>query len=220
MTKRPASAVRACTCDPPCGRTLASAHVPQHHGRVEEPVCRSTQLAAFRLGAMSAFGDETWRKAIDSLSAEAKRDLFPSGLPKSSGWVAERHMMELASAIFDVRDRNLHLYREFIGAVIDEGFGKIRRVLVSFASPQMLLHRAPDLWTYDHSHGRLEVEYQEKAARVSVEHPQLLRTDLSCITMAEMFRAILCRTRAENVRERHVREQDETRMTILLSWSS
>lgn len=169
-----------------------------------EPAARATQLLAFRSAAVTLWGVGAWQEIVDRLPVDAREALAPSRLLVAVGWVPERHLVTLAQAVFDGPAHGSdEAYREFVHGVIARGFGRIRRVLVQFASPAAVLKRAPELWRHDHTHGELDVELLPSGAVANLIHPVITSTPLSRTTATEMFRAVLCLTRARNVRAQH-----------------
>jgi hypothetical protein len=183
-----------------------------------EPSARATQLLAFRSAAVTLWGTEGWQEVIDRLPSDARESLAPSRLLVAVGWVPERHLVTLAQAVFEgPAQSSAEAYRAFVHGVIARGFGRIRRVLVQFASPATVLKRAPELWRHDHTHGALEVEILPLGAVAHLTHPVITATPLSCTTAAEMFRAVLCLTRARNVREDH-ESAGRDRLRVSFQW--
>jgi hypothetical protein len=183
-----------------------------------EPSARATQLLAFRSAAVTLWGTAGWQEVIDRLPADARDSLAPSRLLVAVGWVPERHLITLAQAVFEGPARGGEdAYREFVHGVIARGFGRIRRVLVQFASPAAVLKRAPELWRHDHTHGELTVEILPSGAVAILTHPIIPSTPLSRQTAAEMFRAVLCLTRARNVRQEH-QLSGKDRLRVSFQW--
>jgi len=169
-----------------------------------EPCARTTQLLAFRSAAVTLWGTPGWQDALELLSVETREALVTDGLVVAVGWVPERHLMELAEAIYrGPSEGSMDIYRAFIDRVIALGFGRVRRMLVQFASPATVLKRAPELWHHDHTHGELTVELGERTAIARLDHEVLTSTPLSRATAAEMFRSILTLTRAREVEQEH-----------------
>lgn len=187
-------------------------------GSMDEPRCRATQLVAFRAATVRRWDLATWQSAIATLPEAARDQMFPGGLPLSTGWVAEKHMMALSAALRAGPCQGSDAkYRELLRGSIDEGFGRVRKLFMQLAPPEKVLGRAPDLWRHDHTHGELIVEPGEQTARVIVRHPVLLSTALSCLTLAEMFRYILALTRVPEVWSEYERETS-TELRIQFRW--
>ena len=185
----------------------------------EPPTCRSTQLVAFHAAVMRTYGEAGWTSVVENLGADARADLLPGGLLRGAGWVAEKHMMELASAIHEGPcDGDDGSYRRLLAVTIDQGFGRIRKLFVQLASPAMLLTRAPELWKHDHSHGSLKLEHEEGMAIITIEHPVLVSTRLGALTAAEMFRYIVTLTRVQSVTEQHVQRRANV-LDITIHWA-
>lgn len=185
---------------------------------IGEPSTRATQLLAFRSAALTLWGTAGWRDIVDRLPPGTREALVADNLVVAVGWVPERHMLDLAEAVrAGPAQGSPEAYREFVRQVISLGFGRVRRLLVQFAPPAVVLKRAPELWRHDHTHGELRLALEERGAVVHVNHPVLTSTPLGCTTAAEMFGAVLGLTRAREVTEEHSLE-DDGRLRVHLQW--
>ncbi len=167
-----------------------------------ESCCRATQVLAFRSAAFALYGQLGWSEILGLLPPDVRSRIEGAVLPV--GWVPERDLMALAEAVLAGPAQHLECsYVTFVHRVIDHGFGRIRRFMVALAAPAAFLKRAPALWRHDHTHGHLEIEIDDRAAKVLLVDHVHTTTPLSRLTAAEMFRYILASTRARNVRATH-----------------
>jgi len=182
-----------------------------------DSACRATQYFAFRSAALELWGEFGWREVEENLPDDTRATLFTKP-PAPIDWVLERHMMSLSEAVFaGPAGRREEVYRHFVATMIDCGFGRIRRFLVQFAPPELLLERAPDLWRHDHTHGELRVKLADKRATVELHDHVHTTTSLSRLTAAEAFRCALSSTRAREVKVEHELVSDA--LEIRLRWS-
>jgi hypothetical protein len=185
---------------------------------VTEPIARALHVVAFRAAALEMWGPTSWDEVLDGLPRDSREALWQGGIVVATGWVAERHMVKLAEAVYQgPAHGSMEVYRNYIQKVIELGFGRVRRLLVQFAHPHTVLRRAPELWRHDHSHGELTIEIEEKSALTVVTHDVLTATQLSRATCAEMFRAVLSLTKAKEVKQEHGLDADG-RLRVLLKW--
>ena len=183
----------------------------------QESLCRGTQFFAFRSAVFELWGELGWSDVTALLSSDARTALFKAEV-SPVGWIAERHMIALAEAVFaGPSSKQQDVYLRFVAKMIAHGFGRIRRFFVRFAPPELLLERAPDLWRHDHSHGKLEVRVEGRRAQVVLSDHIHTTTELSRLTAAESFRCALAQTRAIHVRASH-RLDEQQDLEILLEW--
>jgi hypothetical protein len=128
-------------------------------------------------------------------------------------------MLALADAVFaGPAGRSVGAYHAFVGNQVRLGFGRVRRMLLHLAPPELVLERAPELWRHDHSDGELVVAVEGKHAHVEiVDHPHAT-TDVACLTAAEIFRCVLSLTRASQVTSTYRRTRPRC-LEVQLGWS-
>jgi hypothetical protein len=183
----------------------------------QESACRATQFFAFRSAALELWGDFGWREVEEQLPEEVRLAVLGKPLAPVD-WILERHMMSLSEAVFaGPAGRREPIYRGFVGTMIACGFGRIRRFLVQFAPPELLLDKSPELWRHDHTHGELRVAKSPHGALVELSGHVHVTTSLSRLTAAEAFRSALAYTRARHVTVEHELAGDVLRVD--LRWS-
>lgn len=183
---------------------------------VREPSCRAGQAAAFRSAALALWGRLGWEEVLRTLTPEAREQLFEQALSPVA-WVPERLMMDLAEQVYDgPAARNQHSYRVFVRTMIEHGFGRIRRLFIRYATPELLLGRAPELWKHDHTHGELTVCVgRDQATAMLHDHPHVT-TELGRLTASETFKSALALTRARDVEMAYF--HDEHALRVELNW--
>lgn len=132
-------------------------------------------------------------------------------------WVLERDIIAWCFATWEgPANRDRLRYTEFIQRQTDLGFGRIRRFLISIASPGMLLQKAGDLWKQDHTHGDLKVDMEPKKATLTLRDHPYTETPQSRATIAEVFRYTISLTRTA-VFETH-KLQEPGVIVVSLRW--
>jgi hypothetical protein len=184
---------------------------------VRESCSRATQLLAFRSAAIETWGELGWAEACSRLDAEAREALLARPIAPIA-WVAERHMIALADAVFaGPAARCEHTYRAFVRNQVDMGFGRIRRFLLHLAPPERVLERAPELWRHDHTHGELLVDVHHRQADVHLLDHDHATNEVARMTAAEIFRYVLSLTRAREVRAAY-RTIGDRSLEVQLQW--
>lgn len=154
-----------------------------------------------------------------ALPADAGRAFLLAGRA-SDAWVAERHVIALGDAAWEgpcARDRAT--FHRWIDQMIDYGFGRVRRVLLSLANPPMLLRRAPDLWREDHTHGTFGyVPLAVDSARITLRDHAYIDSPVQRDAFAEALRHAmsLCNIRGVTAEET---QAPPGALYVVLRWS-
>jgi hypothetical protein len=135
-------------------------------------------------------------------------------------WYPTRYLVEWHAAMMDGPAGNDEAaFRRGVARSIDFGFGRVRRVLLSIATPMLLAERAAVLWRHENTHGVLAVDTSGRAegkGRVTLTGHPFVRTPLSRKAFAEVLRHILSLSRAQNVRESHAATGEA--LVVALTW--
>lgn len=180
---------------------------------------RGTVLMACREAALACFGEPGLRQLEPLLSETTRRDTVEISAG-SFDWMPESYVLEWYQALWQGPcDKRRDLFLKFLDTMIDAGFGRIRKTLVSLAGPSTLLNKATKLWEHDHSHGVLQlVALEEGSARVSLSEHPYTQTSLARLATAEIYRHCLSLCRVRNVVEVHYREPTGA-LVVCLRWN-
>jgi hypothetical protein len=174
----------------------------------DAPRARGTILVAFREAVVGLWGAKGLSAVSARLSAAVRNDTL-DGVVVSSEWVPEGHVIAWYDALWSGPcERRTDLFNLVIDRMLDLGFGRVRRVFLSMASPATIFTRAPSLWRYDHTHGQLTVEAGPAVARLCLSNHPYIDSPLSCLAVAEVYRYCTALTRVKSVTATHFREPD------------
>jgi len=114
--------------------------------------------------------------------------------------------------------RNEAVFTEHIHKTVDQGFGRVKRVLLSMATPHTLAPRVVALWSDEYSTGYLEAGAIENDCitltlrnHPYVQHP-LMRT-----VIAEVYRYVVSLTRVKSVSAVHTVR--DAALVVVLRWT-
>ncbi|MDB4991612.1 MAG: hypothetical protein JWN04_6790 [Myxococcaceae bacterium] len=167
---------------------------------------RGTILVGFRHALVDIYGAPGLASVAERLPVEVRYDTIDSLLVNTE-WLPEAHVMAWYEALWlGPCKQTRSAFEAVIDRMMDFGFGRIRKALLALADPSVVVVKAGTLWRYDHTHGELTVEADDKSARLRLEHHPYAENPLSCLATAEVYRycAALCRVR--NVVASHYRE--------------
>lgn len=149
------------------------------------------------------YGDAAVDAILSALAPE-HRALFVPGasLPRS---IPESAYVDWLSRLWEgpLRRDRAELSR-WSARITDRGFGTARRVLLSFASPWLILRRAQALWNAEHDTGTLVATPASKTSvtLVLTGHP-FCESDVTRAAISEALRHIILRCRVKAVNQRH-----------------
>ncbi len=91
--------------------------------------------------------------------------------------------------------------RQHIHATVDQGFGRVKRFLLSMSTPRTLAPRVAALWREEYSTGQLEATFpdEERAVHLTLSDHPYVEDPLMRFVMSEVFRYVLSMTRVIRV---------------------
>jgi hypothetical protein len=181
-----------------------------------EPFVNGNVFHGFREAALDVWDADGLREIEARLPDDAHRDTVESrALPVS--WYPVRHSIAWHVAAWEGPSRrNDAEFCRFIRRSVELGFGRFKRALLSFATPELLLSRASELWRYQHTHGTLEASWVGGGARLVLRDHPYVKHPISARLQAEALRHIASLSRTRVANERHAFESDS--LVIHLAW--
>jgi len=183
-----------------------------------EPLTRALIVLSYREAARALWGETGLERLTAALPAETAGILRAARPPEE--WVPVRHAVDVAQVAWDVlcaRDRAT--FHEMIDRVIDFGFGRRQRLLLSLANPPMLLRRAADLWREDHTEGTLGyVPLAVDAARVSLRDHPYVESPVQRDAFAEGVRHAMSLSHVRSVTAEELPSPPHT-LHVMLRWT-
>jgi hypothetical protein len=177
---------------------------------------RGYVIRAFRDAAGELWGAGGLADIAARMPEASRIEAFRDRL--STEWIDEAHVIAWCFATWEgPAGRDKPAYFRFVQRQTDLGFGRVRRFLLSVATPLKLLAKAPELWSLDHSHGKMECEAEERRASLVLRDHPYTETPQARATIAEAFRYTLALTRAKDVTESHALDRPGM-MTVRLKW--
>jgi hypothetical protein len=179
-----------------------------------KPRIRRSVLLALREAAPAQL-DASARAAVGAKVSGEALEVWDADRPLLAEWYDERTSVVLVEALHAVLPTPA--FPVFVQELCNNGFGKLRRLFLSLATPTMLANRAPDFWAYDHTTGKMTSELVEGGVIVTiVDHPYVEST--SCrVLMTEFMRHAVSLTRVRRVTASDQGARD--RLGVLVRWS-
>ncbi len=190
-----------------------------------EPVAHSRIITSKRQAVVDLFGAAGLELVGQGLPPDVRAETIHSSLTDT--WVPERWISLWQRAVWEgPAQRDAAEFNRFIDAMVDCGFGRVRRVLVKLATPALMAERAAELWRDEHSHGTMTAMIKKGAAELRLtEHPYCTST-LAAMVIAESMRYVASLslragnpTVSYNVAPEALATPADAALTIHLRWS-
>lgn len=175
---------------------------------------RGHTLPALSEASRELFGDDGHRALLDRLPSP-----IHAKLQSPPEWVSLELVIAWIEAAWEgpLRQDHAQLAR-LVDRTLDLGFGRVRRLLLTIATPHGVVRRASELWRGEMSDGRL-VTYgtsPTSARFVLHDHPFLEHPLLRTLT-AESFRHAIVLAGAKDAVAEHAGEVGQP-LVVNLSW--
>jgi len=200
---------------------MGAGALPKHAELREDASGERLALAmGGRARTLHGFVDATRHVLGEAAYARVSREVAPHVLDglalDGEDWVPLEHIVAWCeAAIVDVPQSKL---RPFVDHMMDQGFGRVHRVLLAIATPHGVLRRAGEMWREEFTDGRL-VAYATSpntAIATLYDHRFLESPGLRAV-VAESFRYTLALSGARDVIEEHGSE-DGGPLLVRFSW--
>jgi hypothetical protein len=204
---------------------------------------RGTIITGFIAATREMWGERGLHIMRERLPEETRRATLDE-IVMASAWLSVVHIIKWHETIYEeLASRDDDVFMRFVDRGLDHGFGRVQKFFLGFASPRLLIERAPTLWRRQHTHGTLTVKTEgdydyalpeaqgsalADAKEISVatvtlkDHP-LIDVPLSRRALAEAWRHVLTLARVHDVKESHAVEATgpagEKSLIARLTWS-
>jgi hypothetical protein len=168
-----------------------------------EPHVRRRYLTTMRDAAISMWGEAGLADVAAALPEDARRATVTAPIITEE-WLPSRYIVDWANAIWTTRaERQTRIFSEYVDRHTELGFGRVKRFLLSIATPDMVLAKVSTLWTDDNDAGELVVvSCGGGKATVELRNHMYNDAPLSRLVITELLRSILSRARTKGVRGR------------------
>lgn len=174
-------------------------------------------LIGFRAASEEMWGPDGVKRITEQLPPEVRERT--AGLRPLPDWIPLDDLIAWHVTVWNgpaKRDEKLML--QHARCTVDQGFGRVKRLLISVATAQTLAPRVAALWNDEYSTGYLEATAIERASVTLVlhEHPYIAHPLMRTV-ISEVFRYVLGLTRTKNVSGVHAVK--DGKLMVVLRWS-
>jgi hypothetical protein len=166
---------------------------------IEPPLVDRKSLIGFRSACEQMWGPAGYASICDGLPAEVReRTAGMRPLPK---WNSVDDLIAWHRAVWDgPSGHDERVMAQHIHATVDQGFGRVKRFLLSVSTPRSLAPRVAGLWSEEYSTGRLKATYpDERAVQLTLSDHPFVDDPLMRFVISEVFRYVVSMTRVKHV---------------------
>ncbi len=184
----------------------------------QEPCVRQSVFAALRETALELWGRDGLQAIGQRLGDEvARRETVDTGIVGPT-WLPERWLMEWHQAVWSgPAAANEVVFNRFIHRTVQQGFGRVRKLLLNLVTPPTLITRAAELWRDEHTHGELSARVDGKIGVLMLRDHPFAHNKLSALVLAESMRHAASLSRCKSASQTHA--LTPAGLEVRLTWS-
>ena len=181
---------------------MAASSRPRYAPRAPALVHRKS-LIGFRSACEQMWGPIGYEAVRGALPADVSERT--AGMRPLPDWILLGDLIAWHEAVWNgPAKRDEQTMTEHIHATVDQGFGRVKRFLLSMSTPKTLAPRVVSLWRDEYSTGRLEAtSIAEQSVELSLSDHPYVEIPLMRYVIAEVFHYVLRLTRVANVTVSH-----------------
>jgi hypothetical protein len=180
------------------------------------PLVHRKSLVGFRAACEQMWG----ARGLDAIARGLHRDVRErtAGMRPLPDWIPLDDLVAWHVAVWEgPAERNETVFMRHVRATVDQGFGRVKRFLLSVSTPRSLAPRVAALWRDEYSTGRLEVSRMEdRIVELSLSGHPYVELPLMQSVIAEVYRYVVSLTQVKEVSGVHVVRDD--RLVVIVRW--
>jgi hypothetical protein len=186
--------------------------------RPAEPCARRTLIVAHREAARKLWGPSGLDLLARGLPDDVRRATIDA-VVITEEWLPERYVTSWHEAAWEGPcGRETQALFRFLHAVMDEGFGRVQRFMLSLITPAILFSRGEALWRHDHTHGELHCELNsERSGTIRLRNHPYTTSPFFRRSLAEIYRYAGSLARCRSIRASHTLDPDGT-LVVKIDW--
>jgi hypothetical protein len=155
-------------------------------------------LIGFRAACEGMFGPAGYRTLCESLPPDVRERT--AGMRPLPDWILLDDLIAWHVAVWNgPAKHDEKIMTEHIHRTVDQGFGRVKRLLITMATADSLAPRVAALWNDEYSTGVLEAETGARSVQLVLRDHPYVAHQLMRYVIAEVFRYVLGLTRTKNV---------------------
>jgi hypothetical protein len=173
-------------------------------------------LIGFREACEEMWGPVGYGVIRDALPADVSDRT--AGMRPLPDWILLEDLIAWHVAVWDgPARRDEKIMTQHIHATVDQGFGRVKRFLLSMSTPHTLAPRVASLWRDEYSTGRLQAtSLEDRSVQLTLSDHPYVEIPLMRYVIAEVFHYVVSLTKATDVKAVHaVRDSS---LVVVLRW--
>ncbi len=181
------------------------------------PLVHRKSLIGFRAACEQMWGPMGYEAIRSALPADVSDRT--AGMRPLPDWVPLHDLIAWHEAVWNgPARREEKIMTQHIRATVDQGFGRVKRVLLSMSTPHTIAPRVAALWRDEYSTGSLEAaSLEEKRVQLVLSDHPYVHIPLMRYVIAEVFHYVLGMTHVEDVVSTHAVQGSS--LVVGLRWS-
>jgi hypothetical protein len=183
----------------------------------EQALVHRKSLIGFRSASEQMFGPAGYAALRDALPPDVSDRT--AGMRPLPDWILLDDLIAWHVAVWNgPAKRDEQLMTPHIQATVDQGFGRVKRLLLSMSTPHTLAPRVVLLWRDEYSTGRLEAtSIEERSVELRLRDHAYVEIPLMRYVISEVFRYVVSLTQAKNVTAVHTVR--DSALVVVLRWT-
>lgn len=191
--------------------------LPGSSADVAEPCVKGLPFFTIRSVLQRELGDEGFARVVAVLPPQTRERTIEQAV-FSRDWVPTRHLIAWYQVIFEVAAGGDEArFLELCRFLIDDSFGRVRRVFLKLATVGIVAKQATSLWSDDHSHGQLTAQLGDRSLVLTLVGTPIVHDALSRRATAEHYRHIVSLTGCRDVKG--TSDFDGERLVVHIAWA-
>jgi hypothetical protein len=181
------------------------------------PLVHRKSLLGFRAACEAMWGADGLEEVRRGLHRDV-RDRTAGMLPLPE-WLPVDDLIAWHLAVWNgPAGRDEAVFTRHVHATVDQGFGRVKRLLLSLSTPPTLAPRVAALWRDEYSTGRLEVSrLDDRIVELSLSDHPYVETPLMQSVIAEVYRYVVSLTQVKGVSG--VRALRDGKLVVIIRWA-
>ncbi len=142
-----------------------------------------------------------------------------AGLRPLADWIPLDDLIAWHEAVWNgPAKRDEQIMTQHIHATVDQGFGRVKRLLLSVSTPHTLAPRVASIWRDEYSTGRLAAtSLEEQSVQLTLTDHPYVQSPLMRYVISEVFKYVVSLTNADDVTATHVVR--DSALVVVLRWA-
>jgi hypothetical protein len=185
--------------------------------RQDAALVHRKSLIGFRTACEQMWGSAGYESLCRDLPADVRERT--AGMRPLPDWILLEDLIAWHLAVWNgPAKRDEEIMTQHIHATVDQGFGRVKRFLLSVSTPHTLAPRVVALWRDEYSTGRLEATSLEaRSIHLTLRDHAYVEVPLMRFVITEVFRYIVSLTKVKHVSA--VPAVRDSALVVVLHWA-